>query len=257
MRSQSLGRWVSQLSVTALALLTVFTAGCGDPKTPPGGEVRGGTGGDQTNVVLDGGAGDGGDASGPAGARACTADDGCAGATPLCDVPRGRCVACRPDVDCAGGSVCDPSSGACVECLTDGDCSAPTGTCDVGRHLCVASCRGGSACARGTFCDAASGSCVGCLRNADCGRGLLCDRARGECVECLADTDCPIDAPVCTSGHSCSDACAGDTDCQDGNGPGPPGNRSVCDPRSHVCVDCTSHLDCGTDSFCRADGTCG
>ena len=256
MRSQSPGCLVQSFSVTGLALLAVFTLGCSDSKTPPGGSVRGGTGGDQINVVVDGGAGGNDGSGGPAAARPCTANDGCSGATPRCDLAAGRCVACNPDVDCAGGSVCDPTSGACVECLSDGDCSAPTATCDVGRHLCVASCRGAN-CARGTFCDTAVGSCVGCVRNADCARGTLCDRARGECVECLADADCPVDSPVCTPGHACSDACASDTDCQDGNGPGPPGNRSVCDPRNHLCVDCLGNGDCGTDSFCRADGTCG
>ena len=252
MRPQSPAWLVVALSVSAFAAV-----GCGGSKSS-GGAMRGGTGGDQTNVVLDGGADVG--AAGldaPAGSRACTADDACAGATPRCDLASGRCAACRPDLDCAGGSVCDPASGACVECLTDGDCSAPTATCDVGRHLCVAACRTSATCARGTVCDTTAGSCVGCVRNADCARGALCDRARGECVECLADADCPVDAPVCTPGHSCSDACAGDTDCQDGNGPGPPGDRSVCDPRSHLCVDCLGNADCGNDSYCRADGTCG
>src|SRR5947208_710609 len=79
--------------------------------------------------------------------------------------------------------------------------------------------------------------------------------AGGACVDCLIDADCPIDSPVCTPGHTCSDSCAADTDCQDG--PAVPGNLSVCDPRSHLCVDCLRNSDCGADSYCRADGTCG
>ncbi|HET6150571.1 MAG TPA: hypothetical protein VFH68_23735 [Polyangia bacterium] len=250
MRPQSPAWLLLAFSVTGVLLL-----GCGRSDGGGGAAARGGAGGSQTDVVIDGGDESGSDVR--AGTRPCTGDDGCAGATPRCDLPAGRCAACRPDVDCVGVGVCDPSTGACVECIGDGDCSAPTATCDVGRHLCVAACRGSATCARGTVCDTQSGSCVGCVRNADCARGALCDRARGECVECLVDGDCPVDAPVCTPGHSCSDTCASDTDCQDGSGPGPPGNRSVCDPRSHLCADCLGNGDCGNDSFCRADGTCG
>jgi hypothetical protein len=247
----------ADLSAGLLVALAGAT-GCGSSH-PSGTLVRGGAAGE--SGATDGGTRipDGAGADLLAATRACTSDDACAGTTPHCDLASGRCGACLPDVDCAGGSACDPVSGACVECVTDGDCAAPTATCDLIRHQCVASCRTAAtgACTRGLVCDAAAGACVACVRNADCARGTVCDRAGGACVGCLVDSDCPIDSPVCTPGHSCSDACASDVDCQDGSGPGPPGDRSVCDPRSHLCVDCVGNVDCGADSFCRADGTCG
>ena len=32
------------------------------------------------------------------------------------------------------------------------------------------------------------------------------------------------------------------------DGPAVPGDLSVCDPRSHLCVDCLRNADCGSDS---------
>ena len=185
---------------------------------------------------------------------ACRTSAQCAGTTPGCDEVTGRCAPCTADTVCPGGNVCDPAGGACVECVTNDDCSAPTATCDPTRHQCVITCRTSAQCGR-DVCDTTTGSCLACVLDTDCARGTHCDRARGECVDCLADADCPADAPVCTPGHSCSDACATDADCNDGQGPQDP--PSFCDPKNHLCADCLRNADCGADGLCRADGTCG
>jgi hypothetical protein len=256
--------WLALGCSIAIAL----TIGCGGSGAKDD-AVRGGSGGGIGATLPDGGSPlDATDAIGAMDASAgvssdvalgavCHGDDACTGFTPHCDLILGRCVACASNTLCPGGSVCDPATGACVECVTSDDCSAPTATCDSTRHICVATCRAGAGggCSGGTFCDTASGSCLACIRDSNCSGGQHCDRTRGECVDCLIDTDCPADSPVCTPGHSCSDACTINSDCQDG--PAVPGSLSVCDPSSHLCADCLRNADCGADSFCRPDGTCG
>jgi hypothetical protein len=237
--------------------LTLPLVGCGGgsvASTTPDIAGRGGAGG--AGVGIDGGATttDAG-ADVPAALGPCRSDDQCAGTTPRCDVATSRCVACAADTACAGGSVCDPGSGACVECVTNDDCDAPTATCDLTRHLCVAACRTTAQCAGRGVCDTTTGSCLGCVRDTDCARGTHCDLAGGECVDCLVAADCPADSPLCTPGHTCSDVCVTDADCNDGSSPQDP--PSFCDPRNHLCVDCLRNVDCDSDSFCRADGTCG
>jgi hypothetical protein len=184
---------------------------------------------------------------------ACSSDSVCGGLRPRCDLATSRCVPCA-GADCIGGSVCDPSSGTCVDCLADVDCGAPTSRCDPARHLCVAPCRTAGDCVTpgSSLCDAVRASCAECATDANCRGGQRCDPGTAACVDCLVDAHCPRETPVCTPGHTCSDACVTDIDC----GAGSPGGGGFCDPRSHLCADCLKNGDCGMDGYCRKDGTC-
>jgi hypothetical protein len=89
------------------------------------------------------------------------ADGGACPAGTQCD-PRGYCVGCTTDADCATaatGHVCDPNNGHCVQCVSDTQCSYPTPHCNRANDTCV-QCLYGSQCDDGA-CDPATHTCVG------------------------------------------------------------------------------------------------
>jgi hypothetical protein len=92
-----------------------------------------------------------------------TCGDGgtCPPNAPYCD-PRGLCVECVYDGDCAGiagGQWCNQQSGMCVECVLDEQCVAPTAR----------------------FCNTATDQCVGCLTSVDCRDGEICNTVTFTC----------------------------------------------------------------------------
>jgi hypothetical protein len=167
-------------------------------------------------------------------------------ATPLCDDPRGQCVQCRADVDCAG----HPGGAQCV----DNVCSAcdPNGHdgCGANELCCVAN---GSPVCQSTSdaagqCESCNGACDGLstnrctARSCGCGNGEpcggafpVCDDGANECVECTADVHCN-NSP---NGSQCV-------------------NRECrrCDPSDQAGCG-GDQLCCGADASLRCEGTQG
>jgi Cys-rich repeat protein len=139
-----------------------------------------------------------------------------------------------------GGAAGRTGSGQAGNGDTDGGDQAGRG----GQMACTTSADCGR---RGGVCDTVAGQCVECLTTADCG-GQKCDVASHSCVDCLANADCPIDAPACSSGHTCGTMCATSADCSNG--------QPVCQTSSHSCVECLVNADCGAGGVCQADLTC-
>jgi len=119
----------------------------------------------------------------------CRADADCSGATPVCDLPSGRCVACTAASDrCDPAAHCDPAALACVPgCRSDDGCAAPAPD-------------GGVAPRR---CDVAAHRCVECVTDTHCPPGNVC--AGNVCVTgCNAAQPCPAGRTCC--GNGCVDA---------------------------------------------------
>lgn len=87
---------------------------------------------------LDGGVDAGLDGGADAG-TGCTNSASCAGPLSVCDVPRGRCVACISGEGCISPNVCDTriDGGECVRCLNNTHCSMPAPFCNQGTQNCV------------------------------------------------------------------------------------------------------------------------
>lgn len=156
----------------------------------------------------------------------CRFDGDCTPAAPECDLPTGRCFACRSDQDCAANSVnrfCHSTSGTCVSCRTDADCKGET-----------------------PFCDAAQGRCFECKTSAGCVAspdGTVC--SQGDCV-CASDADCgstyPWGATCLTSLSTKRCGCKAEADC-------------VGDPHGPTCYtpfqrcSCRTSADCSTSAY--------
>ncbi len=184
----------------------------------------------------------------------------CMGDTPACNADTNRCVLCT------GGAMGDaracganPDGRACITptmmgeaefcgCARDADCGDATSgrVCDPMRRRCVDGCavgEGRNGCPMGRSCTADEPNQIGmcttsCNRDADCMNPTpVCRRGMGMnpsvCVECTADSNC-----------------AGRMD-----------GRTLCDPDSNTCVQCTAMssamcMASGAGSACRM-GTCG
>jgi len=78
-----------------------------------------------------------GSGSGSGSGAACTSNDQCMGATPVCDVPDGFCVQCLQNAQCSGATpTCDTTMHSCRACALDADCDS--NTCDAATGMCVA-----------------------------------------------------------------------------------------------------------------------
>jgi hypothetical protein len=90
----------------------------------------------------------------------CADGGACPGGT-VCSQPRGVCVGCSGDPDCASsssGHVCDTANGQCVQCLQDAQCTSPTRRCNPATDHCV-QCLTGSDC-DDHVCNTQSFTCV-------------------------------------------------------------------------------------------------
>ena len=220
--------------VARIACFTCGVAACGQGDAPDGG-----AGAEPDLVMMLPGRTDGGDAGArDSGARVDLAGCGmpCAAPTPLCDLQRGRCVACLDDGDCLAGTLCH--MGACAP-----GCNRQRG------------------CGDGGACEVDAGVCLECLVDADCARlgdpaRAVCEGPSGRCVPCRVQGDtCPA-GQYCRDdgqGHlSCAPGCRADADCQAGDA----GAHGAC--CGHVCVDTfssTSHCGaCGVD--CQGRSCC-
>ncbi|MEZ4473508.1 MAG: MopE-related protein, partial [bacterium] len=156
-------------------------------------------------------------------------------ATPLCDDPRGVCVQCRTDVDCAG----NPAGGQCVnnrcEACDPGDqagCLRTQLCCNAGgRPVCQEANINARQCEScNNDCDPlATNRCnqrvCQCGNNPPCAGGTpVCDDAAGACVECTTDAHC--------NGHARGSQCVANR-CQ------------PCDPADHA--------GCGANQLCCGD----
>lgn len=136
----------------------------------------------------------------------------CRGATPICDDPNNRCVACVPGPS-SPACVTSPDGTACVAetggasrcgCERDADCGSPESgrICDPTARRCRAGCwpgDGHNGCPAGMSCGSDDptrpGVCSsGCFRDLDCAQPTpFCFRAgdaAGMCVGCLTDAHC-------------------------------------------------------------------
>jgi len=172
----------------------------------------------------------------PDGPTVCRADTDCTGATPVCDLPSGRCVACTAANDrCAPATHCDPATLACVPgCRADEGCVAPAPDggvaprrCDVAAHRCV-ECVTDTHCPPGNVCT--GNVCVtGCNATQPCPAGRTCcgngcvDTASNtaHCGACDRACNVPGASASCVAGACAVAACTaglGDCDATPGNG---------------------------------------
>lgn len=163
----------------------------------------------------------------------------------MCDLPSGKCVQCKTDLECEAGKycskgtclapspcttfvncmnepegrkACDPTSATCVECVTSTDCS-PGQTCAAG-HVCRTPCTQNSQCAAlnpTRICDTSAGACVECLDATQCNAGEYCELGRCVTDTCVAGTracsantafECDPTGKEMTNGAACGiDVC--------------------------------------------------
>jgi hypothetical protein len=130
------------------------------------------------------------DDAAPDGPSRCVADADCAAtpATPVCDAPSGRCVACAAGRDaCPDGRYCDTASQTCLAgCRDDDACARAAGDAGVDA----------SAVPLASRCNPATRACVECVVDAHCPAGLLC--VGNTCVMgCTAARPCPGTQTCC------------------------------------------------------------
>jgi Cys-rich repeat protein len=186
----------------------------------------------------------------------CLGDNDCGGATPRCDVPTNRCVACLPGAgdNCGVGWYCRPDLVCERGCKTGADC--PSGVC-LPSHSCQ-SCTADTQCVAGSVCQ--GGTCVAaCSATNPCGAGNTCCNGRCEAVQTDVN-NCGACGRACGAGQTC---CAGAckrldmvTDCGScGNVCGTGGGccGAKCEPLNSLTNCGTCGNVCGADQFC--DGT--
>lgn len=208
---------------------------------------------------------------------ACTTDAECSATTPVCDIPKGKCVACKADfgTSASGAFVCPASSapaclptGECGECTTKNSslCARSTETpaCNVSKNKC--GCTADPECGAGRVCDTSggpAGTCIdGCRVVAgkdSCATGLKCNDTTGDIGTC-ENPKCSVGtAGTCQTGLTCDTTrgkcvgCITDANCAGGK---------VCEATTSSCVDCTQTNTgacsaSGTGASCLAVGKCG
>lgn len=147
-----------------------------------------------------------------------TSRDLCGGATTVCDVAYGSCVAYAPAVCAACNN--DADCGGAGTCVTRGGATEPTER--VCLPSCTAGCPQGFTCGTGDVCVPLLGvSCTqyraginhqGCATEADCAPvGATVDTGlfNGSCVvnvcriPCGSSSDCPVEVPTCDGSFYC------------------------------------------------------
>ncbi len=211
--------------VTAVLLVAVFTAGCGDDKRLPadygsGRRIPTVDGGDDVICLLNN----------------CHEDfecKDCTGNRTVCEKGSGRCIACGPQAggkNCPGGYTCTkygdcvPAGTTCEEDAT----GAPTGSCTTNAQCAACS-------PNHRVCDAGTKKCVGCTSS---------DVTQCQKTDVCKDTRC---TPKCPT------SCQSDTDCSQ-CGAGARGARSCFRGR---CVQCNPEAsNCPDGLSCTPKGTC-
>jgi MYXO-CTERM domain-containing protein len=219
--------------------------------------------------------------------RACSADQDCPMALPVCDTGTGicgqctvsenpcpvetpfcvndTCVQCEMDSDCSSASAakCDQTSHTCVPCTANANCThldpldaCVSGTCD--------QCGNGINCPDGQFCSP-SNTCVACLANFGTGMTGACTNATmpfcdsdNTCKACNATLLTPqtcgtapgsTNRPICDTLDALTGACV---QCDSGDKTGCVGNTPICDLQANGgndrCVGC--------DATNTGDDTC-
>jgi hypothetical protein len=210
----------------------------------------------------------------------CGANQPCAGNTPVCHDPTGRCVECVDDQDCGGR----PGGGQCVDFVCR--------PCDPGDH---AGCAGDQLCCNfqcqatgggagqqcescGSTCGSAADTCRN--RNCVCGAGAgavecaaptgLC--INGACRQCQNNNQCGPNELCCNNActptgagpaqqcAACNTACTQSNSnlcegrsCRCGNNPACAGGTPVCDDANGRCVQCLADGDCPNNGQCVAN----
>jgi hypothetical protein len=271
------------------AALVLALGACGDSKEDPKDECKTAADCESGQICVDGDCKPGGaEACNPAceaptpvcdqktaTCKTCTDDEGCSGATSVCDTEandgKGECVACLVTEDCRRPQVCDTATRTCVECTAtegcfgsrplcvEGECVACTATagceapqfCDtsVEGGRCVNCTEDGTGCEEDLVCDtsAAGGKCVTCTAIAGCEAPQICDTSvtGGKCVNCTLYAGCEAPQFCDTSkpNGECVNCKADGTGCAEGE---------VCDPRvpGGKCGTCLTNNDCTEDEFC-------
>ncbi len=176
------------LSATALLILALALAGCGDDD---GGGDAGGPGdqGGGSGGSGGGAGGAGGDGGGGPDECPCDPNEHCDTATNLCE------PGCRADADCAPGDVCNTETSQCETppppCTRDDMCGPNTGLrCDLETGDCVPAddCEGDFTCPNTTVCPDIE-SCV-CVADTTQPHGGSCWRRRNVCETCATDEEC-------------------------------------------------------------------
>jgi hypothetical protein len=126
-------------------VLALATWACGAQEWPFDVETEAGAG---VGVRAESGSGAEG------GSSPCAVDGDCPGDASVCSQPRGVCMQCSDDRDCANavsGRACVVASGRCAECTSNAYCPSAL-----------------------PHCDTETARCVRCLTDADCGRESFC-----------------------------------------------------------------------------------
>jgi hypothetical protein len=221
----------------------------------------------------------------------CGAGPECGGAAPHCDDPRGVCVECLNDADCAadpdgqqciqnvcrvcdpvGHDGCGPNQVCCgagqpglYRCeLTgpgDGDqCEACDAVCDTTTtNRCAdrtCGCGGGPPCGGATpVCDDAQGQCVQCVMDADCA-GIP---SGGQCVANVCRPCDPADHGGCGQGALCCnfqcEASSAGGQCEACGTPCP-STADTCSDRNCVCGAGPGAVECGGAMGLCVGGAC-
>jgi len=235
--------------IALLSFATFFaaTAGCGRSDVLDYDvTIDGGSSGTDAHVDADADAHQG---------SGCTTNAGCetTPATPFCELPQGKCVACLTNPDtCPTGEACDPATHVC-EPVTTG-------------------CTSNSQCpASKPICDTNDGDCVGCLHTSQCPSGDIC--LDTQCVpSCGGGAACTGGASCCNGG--CVDEGTNPNDCGGCNNPCATGSclGGICQPPAgcstngctngnlccnDVCVGSETIAHCGScTNICNSDDTC-
>ncbi|HEX4335035.1 MAG TPA: hypothetical protein VH062_03925 [Polyangiaceae bacterium] len=171
--------------------------------------------------------------------QACTSDDHCKNlaATPVCDVPSGKCVACGTDNDCTGNSKKPLCVGnVCVGC----DSVAPAATAD---QRCAAKPGGAAVCVESGTQKSQCGACDPTSSDGCASSELCCEKSGVASCAAVTPTQCTACGVACnpTVANTCADRgcqCGASAPCTG------TGTSRFCIGSPGSCVECKADTDC-------------
>jgi hypothetical protein len=128
---------------------------------------------------------------------ACTGNDGCTAAAPVCEIGTGQCIGCQVPSDCSlypGEPACNMATGACEAARPNGEACQAAGECAGGT--CMTSWPDG-------YCTETCDP----VNSPSCGAGGLCEYVVGGAM-CMAQCT-PGVPPDCRSQYTCMPETAG------------------------------------------------